>query len=432
MLKGRINFNPRPHQKAVLTDKHRHRGVAMHRRAGKTVCACVDGWANLLACPLPSPRGVYIAPYRIQAKKLAWDYLRRMVRGNANGQFVINESELTITFTPNDAKFVLAGGDNVDALRGHYFDWVCIDEVADCDPRLWPEVIRPALADRKGRALILGTPKGRMNLLYDLSRKPADDPEWSWHCYDVTQTDALDPMEVEAARREMSEPLFQQEFMCSFNAALVGAVFGTEMNELQNAGRFTSVKYEKSLPVWCAWDLGFADATSVWFIQVAGTEIRAIDYREWTLTSLVDIINDIKGMGYRNMQHIVPHDIMVRELGSGRSRADILEQMGINFDIAPNWSVEDGIEAVRMICPHLWIDYQQERALECLVNYRFDYDEKRRAFKVAPLHDWTSHCVDALRMFAVTHSANRQLSMPLEGGALTGLVRRRNRQDGFT
>jgi len=431
-MKGRINFQPRPHQKALIEDKHRHRGCAMHRRAGKTVAACVDGWINLLQCRHPSPRGVYIAPFRIQAKKLAWDYLRRMVRDNPPGQFVINESELTITFTGTDAKFVIAGSDNPDSLRGHYWDWCCIDEVADCDPRLWPEIIRPSLADRKGRALILGTPKGRMNLLYELSRKPADDPDWSWHCYNVEQTGALDPAEVEAARREMSEALFAQEFMCSFNAALVGAVFGKEMADLQNEGRYTTVKYEKSLPVYVSYDLGYADATACWFLQVAGTEIRAIDYREWTLTSLVDIITDIKAMGYPDMRHICPHDIMVRELGSGRSRADILEQMGITFDIAPNWSVEDGIEAIRNLCPHLWIDYAQERALECLINYKFVYDDVRRAFKVVPLHDWTSHCIDALRMFAVTHSANRQLSMPLEGGSLTGLVKRRKRTDGFT
>jgi hypothetical protein len=430
-VKGVINFKPRPHQKAVLDDKHRHRGVAMHRRAGKTVCATVDGWSNLLTCRLPSPRGVYIAPYLKQAKKLAWDYLRRMVRDNPPGLFTINESDLSITFQPRDAKLVLAGSDNVDALRGHYWDWCCIDEVADCDPRLWPEVIRPALADRKGRALIMGTPKGRMNLLYDLSRKPADDPDWSWHCYNVTQTNALDPEEVEAARREMSEPLFEQEFMCSFNAALVGAIFGAEMTELQNAGRFTTVKYEKSLPVIASFDLGFADATAVWFLQVAGTEIRAIDYREWTLTSLVEIAADIHKMGYPRLTCIGPHDLRVHELGSGRSRLEQMESLGLNFDIAPNWSIEDGIEATRLIFPHLWIDCAQERALECLVNYKFAYDDVRRAFKVVPLHDWTSHCIDALRMFAVTHSANRQLSMPLEGGSLTGVVRRRNRFDGY-
>jgi phage terminase large subunit len=422
MLKGRINFAPKPHQKVVLEDRHRHRAVCYHRRAGKTVMAVFDGFQALLTCKKHQPRVAYIAPFLKQAKKLAWDYMRGAVRASP-AVFSINESELSITFEPTQAKFFLLGADNIDAIRGLYFDAVVIDEVADCDPRLWPQIIRPALADRQGRGLLMGTPKGRMNILYELSKVAADDPEWSYHCYNCYQTEMILPDELAAMKREMSQALFAQEMECSFNAAGVGAVYGSEMNELQSSGRLTTVKYDKTLPIVTAWDLGFADATAIWVLQVAGSEVRAIAYQEHTLTALPDVIRELRrygdaeGWDWFNARHIGPHDLRVRELGSGRSREDILSSMGMEFEIAPNWALEDGIEAVRMLLPHVWIDERSaSRGLECLINYSFSFDERNRAYKTVPSHDWTSHGCDALRMFAVQFDSSRVLRQPLGSG----------------
>src|SRR5262245_18483057 len=140
-IKGKINFEPRPHQLAVMTCPKRHRCAVMHRRAGKTVMAIFSGLETMLTCPLPYPRVGYVAPYLKQAKKLAWDYLATTA-AKAPKYFDINRGELTVAFLPSGAKFTLFGADNIDAIRGVYFDLVIVDELADCDPRLWSSVLR--------------------------------------------------------------------------------------------------------------------------------------------------------------------------------------------------------------------------------------------------------------------------------------------------
>jgi hypothetical protein len=195
---------------------------------------------------------------------------------------------------------------------------------------------------------------------------------------------------------------------------LIGAIYGNEMDCLQNEGRFTTVRHDASLPVMTTWDLGYKDSTAIWFLQQVGSEIRAIEYQEWTLTSLVDIIKQVKDKPYIYGEHFAPHDLRVREYGSGRSRRDIASELGIEFTLAPNWSIEEGIEAVQGILGHLWIDQKSaDRGLECLVNYKFDYDDTLRCFKTKPLHSWASHGADALRMFAVA----RDNALPDKTGA---------------
>ena len=320
--------------------------------------------------------------------------------------FDINRSDLLVTYKPNGGKFMLLGADNIDAIRGIYLDKVIVDELADCDPRLWSSVLRYCLADRRGRALMMGTPRGRMNMLYDLSK--TTDPDWGYHCYDVTQTDMVAQAEIDAikADRTVPEAMWQQELYCSFNAALIGAVYGAEVNALQRDGRFTSVNFDETLPVYTSWDLGFADATAVIHWQRAGSEWRAICCDEFTLTKLPDICRAVlaKPWAANYAGHFGPHDIQVHEYGSGKSRAAIASELGIEFEPNVNWSVEDGIEAVRALLPHLWISQDQaERLLESLANYRFAFDDQNRSFKTKALHDWTSHVADATRIFAVAN-----------------------------
>ena len=378
----------------------------MHRRAGKTVMAIFDGLETQLSCPHPYPRVAYIAPYLKQAKKLAWDYLATTC--NKPRLFDINKSDMEVTFKPNGGKFMLLGADNIDAIRGIYLDKVIVDELADCDPRLWSSVLRPCLADRRGRALMMGTPRGRMNMLYDLSRTPADDPDWGYHVFDCTQTDMLPPDEIEAMRRDpqVSDAMFQQEMMCSFNAALLGAIYGREMNELQAARRYTTVNFDVSLPVMTSWDLGWADATAIIYWQRVGSEYRVICAEEYTLTKLPDICAAVRAKPWAGnyTAHYGPHDLAVHEYGSGKSRSAIASDAGIEFEPTVNWGVEDGIEAVRAILPHLWISEDNaDRLLEALCNYRFVFDDTNRTFKTKALHDWTSHIADATRMFAVAN-----------------------------
>jgi phage terminase large subunit len=428
MIRGRINFHPKPHQAIVMRDPHRHRCVVAHRRSGKTVMAVFDLLETMLSCPLPYPRVAYIAPFRNQAKKLAWDYLATTC--NKPKFFDVNRGDLEVTFKPTGAKFFLLGADNIDAIRGIYLDKCAVDELADCDPRLWSTVLRPCLADRGGRALMMGTPRGRMNMLYDLSRTKPDDPDWSYHCFDCTQTGMVSEAEIEAMRRDpqVPEAMFEQEMMCSFNAALIGAVYGREMNELQARGRYTSVNYDKTLGVMTAWDLGWQDATAVIYLQRTGSELRCIHCEEYSLMSLADICREVrnKPWGDNYVAHYGPHDLAVHDYGSGKSRIQIAREAGIEFEPTVNWSVEDGIEAVRAILPHLWISAESgERLLECLCNYRFVFDDRVRSFKTKALHDWTSHCADAIRMFAV---ANDPAMVMRPDAPMTGPRRGRRRE----
>ena len=426
-IQGRSNFRPYAHQRAVMECDKRHRCAVFHRRAGKTVMAVFMCLQALLECKRTAPRIYYIAPFQKQAKKLAWDYFRTVVGNSGSDLFSLNNSELTITFKPNGGKITLAGADNTQALRGIYADFAVVDEMADCDPRLWSEVLRPALADRHGRALICGTPRGRGNFLYDLSLIEPDDPEWQFFKYDCYETGVIAADEIEAAKRDMvrgnssyGEALFKQEFECSFNAALVGAIYGREMDILQSEGRFTIVKHDPSLPVTTAFDLGYADATAIGFFQRVGSEVRMVDYEEFTLLALPEVLKRVLNKGYVFDEHIAPHDIRVREYSLGRSRLQVAQDLGVDFRVAPNWSIEEGIAAAQRLIGRLWIDQTKcVRALECLVQYRFEFDEERRAFKMVPRHDHTSHCADMLRVFATA----QEETLPLgRGGRSRWLV----------
>jgi phage terminase large subunit len=430
-MRGFVNFPAKPHQAAVLNDRTRNRCIVFHRRAGKTVLAVFACLEAVMTCTRPMPRVGFISPFLKQSKKLAWDYLANTV-AQAPHVFDISKGELTVTFRPNAGKITLYGADNIDAIRGVYFDFVVVDEMADVDPALWDSVLVYCLADRSGRALISGTPRGRMNKLYEfaLMGQDAAEPDWSYHCYTAEQTGMLPQGEIDRMKRQveaghLNRALYAQEMECSFNAALIGAIYGDEMNRLQAEGRYTSLSFDPSLPVMTAWDLGWADATAVWHIQRRGNQLHVIGYEEFSLTKLPDIIAALKAKPWaaNYSEHFGPHDLNVTEYGSGNSRWQIADRLGFTFEVTPNWSKEDGIESVRSLLPMLWINTENGggRALEVLVNYRFEFDADHRAFKVKPLHDWTSHGADALRMFAVAHDAARF------GSGTSGNSRRRGR-----
>jgi len=212
-------------------------------------------------------------------------------------------------------------------------------------------------------------------------------------------TNILDPEEVEAARNEMSEPEFDQEFNCSWSAAIRGAYYAKEM-DLAMVG---SVPHDKALRVITSWDLGMADSTAIWFWQIAGSEIRAIDYMEFQGMGLPDIVAKLQTQPYNYIQHILPHDVKVRELGTGKSREEVLKSLGVNPTIAPNQSIADGINALRNMISRMCFDEDKcKQGIEALRQYRTSFDDKRQVFRNAPLHNWCSHAADSARYFAIT------------------------------
>lgn len=353
-----------------------------------------------LRCEKPSPRFAYVAPYYAQAKDVAWNYLKQFTANIPDVSH--NESELRVDL-PNGARLRLYGADNADRLRGIYLDGIVLDEYADMDPRAWTEVIRPALSDREGWATFIGTPKGR-NAFYEIWDMARQSPTWFAEMLRASETGLVKEAELADARAMMPPEQYAQEYECSFDAAIVGAYYGKEIAELEKAKRVTSVPYEPSLPVYTAWDLGLDDATAIWFVQAAGSEIRVIDYYETNNTSLTDVARVLRNdKPYVYGEHYLPHDAEIRELMTAKSRKDSLESLGIRpIVIASKQSVEEGINAVRLMLPKCVFDEGKCRqGVEALKQYRREWDDKTKTFRQRPLHDWTSHGSDAFRYLAL-------------------------------
>lgn len=221
-MKVVIPYRPRFPQDEIHKQLETHRFCVLvaHRRLGKTVLSVNHLIKRAITDRKERGMYAYLAPFRNQAEQIAWGYLKHYT--SQIPATTINEQKLSILL-PNGATIRIFGADNPDALRGMYFDGVVIDEVAQIKPTLWGEVIRPALADRKGWAAFIGTPKG-INLfsqIYDqaLNLMSKGDPDWSAMLYSVEQTHVIDEKELAALKVEMSENEFRQEFLCDFSAA---------------------------------------------------------------------------------------------------------------------------------------------------------------------------------------------------------------------
>lgn len=394
----RIPYAPRPLQKQIHKSLKRYNVLVCHRRFGKTVLSINQIIKSAFECSLPDPRFAYIAPLYNQAKTVAWDYLKRYTANIPDVR--INESELRVDL-PWGARISLYGADNPDRLRGLYFDGVVLDEYADMSPRMWSEVLRPALSDRKGWVIFIGTPKGR-NQFYDIYNSATKDPDWYAALFKASETKIVDHDELVAAAKDMTPEQYDQEFECSFQAALIGAYYGRELANLDKEKQIGNVPYEPGLPVYTAWDLGMHDSTAIWFAQIVQREVRLIDYYENSGMGLDHYAKVLDRKPYTYADHYLPHDAKVRELSSGRSRVETLESLGIKPFVVPVEGIEEGINAVRLLLPRCWFDVNKtEKGLEALRQYQREWDDKRRCFIARPRHDWTSHAADAFRYLAL-------------------------------
>lgn len=212
-----IPYCPRPEQAEIhaALESHRFAVLVAHRRMGKTVCVINHLIKQAATCPRRNGQYAYIAPQRNQAKDIAWMYLKRFT-APIPGR-IVNETELAITL-PNSSRIRIYGADNPDALRGIYLDGVCMDEVAQMRPEVWGEIVRPALSDRRGFAVFIGTPKG-MNLFHELYQDALVTSGWYAGMWRADQTNVIAPDELDAVREELSAAQYRQEFLCDFSAA---------------------------------------------------------------------------------------------------------------------------------------------------------------------------------------------------------------------
>lgn len=396
-----LGYRPRPAFVPFHTRRERFSCIVAHRRAGKTVAAANDLIDAALRCTKPEPRFAYLAPYFAQAKDVAWNYLKRYTAPIPGAS--ANESELRVDL-PNGARVRLYGADNYDRLRGIYLDGVVLDEFADMDPRAWTEVIRPALSDRQGWAAFIGTPKGR-NAFWEMYERAEASPDWFALRLRASETGIIAAPELEALKGELSDDEYMREFETSFDAAVEGSYYAKLLNEAEVGPprRISAVPHDPGTEVHAAFDLGIGDSTAIWLAQFVGREIRLIDYIENNGVALDWYARSLRERPYTYAPLILPHDARVRELGTGKSREEMLRGLGFQTRICPNIPVADGIEAVRRFLPRTWIDTVKCAAgIRALRDYREKVDPKRRV-SLGPLHDWTSHPADALRYLMVAY-----------------------------
>jgi phage terminase large subunit len=405
-----VDYAPRSQFDAFHDRTERFACIVTHRRAGKTVACINDLQRAAIECPRIRPRFAYLSPFLKQSKTVAWDYLRSAMAPLRSLGARVHESELRVDY-PKGRQVRLYGADNPDALRGIYLDGIVLDEYADMDPRVWSEIIRPALADRGGWAVFIGTPKGR-NAFFELWRRAQSEADWFTLMLKASDTGLIPESELTLAKRDLSDEQYAQEFECSFDAAVVGAYYGKLMARAEEERRITDVPYEPAAPVWTSWDLGIRDATAIWFGQVIGRQIRIIDYYEACGVDLGHYVREIGARPYVYAGHIVPHDAQAKELGTGKSRLEVIESLGLkNLQPAPMHRLEDGINAVRVFLPKCWFNAEKcARGIDALKLYRAEYDDKLQALRPRPVHDWTSHAADAFRYLALTLDRKATLS----------------------
>jgi hypothetical protein len=400
----KIPYKPRPLQKDMHKELKRWNVLVMHRRFGKTVWAVNQLIKTTLTCPLPRPRTAFVAPTFAQAKRIAWDYVKFYAGVIPGVQF--NETELRADF-PNGGRIMLLSAENPDALRGIYLDECVFDEFGMQNPRVWGEVVRPALSDRQGSACFLGTPAGH-NHFFDLletakGQLAEGSSDWYYKICKASDTGIVRPEELEAAQAQMTPEQYEQEYECSFTAAIIGAYYGKLLSDADDNGRVTRAPYDPAYPVHTAWDLGINDSTAIWFAQVfRGGAVNIIDYYESSGVGLDHYADVLNSKEYTYGDHLAPHDIEVRELGSGKSRLETAYSLGLRFRVIPKMKVADGINAARMLIPKCYFDRDKcGEGLEMLRQYRQEWDEKRKMFRDHPRHDYTSHAADAFRYLAV-------------------------------
>lgn len=381
--------------------------VVAHRRAGKTVAAIMDLIDAALRCDKPDGRFAYVAPYYAQAKDVVWVYLKRYV-GVIPG-VAVNEGELRADL-PNGARIRLYGADNYDRMRGIYLDGVVLDEYADQPPQAWREVIRPALADRQGWALFIGTPKGR-NAFYDVYRDAAESDEWFSLKLKASETGLIPQEELDALKRQMSANEYRREFECDFDAAVEGAYYAESLEQARTEHRIGKVAADPLMQYRAFWDIGVRDACSIWIAQFIGREIRVLNYYEAEGQPLATHLNWLRGNGYGSALCVLPHDGVQRDKVTADRFEDHIRQAGFECETVDNQgkgAAMKRVEAARRLFPSMWFNEETVRSgVDCLAAYHEKRDEKR-GIGLGPEHDWSSHAADAFGLMAVAYEEPRK------------------------
>ncbi len=413
------NWRPRHYQvnawNALVNDGIKRLCLVWHRRAGKDDLAL-----HATAVMMHKRPAVYwhMLPQAEQARKAIWEAvnphtgIRRIDEAFPKElRAATRENEMSITFK-NGAVWRIVGSDNYDSLVGSPPAGVVFSEWALADPHSWG-FIRPILAENDGWAMFIYTPRGPNHGLktFELAQ---NSPNWYCERLTVDDTGVFTKQQLELEREELieqygkeqGEAFFQQEYYCSFDAAVIGSIYGAHLERAREEGRITNLAIDPYKPVGTMWDLGFTDSTAIWFFQQNGDFIDFVDYFEASGETLKFYARVLKGKAekhgweYGRRLMLFPHDVRNTESGSGKSRVRMLNELGVHV-IAPRKPVPiwDGIEYVRRNFHRFRFDVSRcARGLEMLALYRRKWDPKNKIYSSKPVHDESSHAADALRI----------------------------------
>jgi hypothetical protein len=354
----------------------------------------------------------YIFPTYSQGKKILFDAV------DSNGFRVLdyipnelveskNAQEMKIRFK-NGSLFQVIGSDNYDSLVGTNPYGIVFSEWALQNPFVY-SILRPILAYNGGWCLFITTPRGK-NHVFEMYQIALLSPDWFVYRLTIEDTNHISLAEIEKDRQDgtMSDDLIMQEYYCSFDMGVEGAYYAKYLDKMRINNQIGLTPWEPAFKVHTAWDLGVRDNTSIIFYQTIGQSIRIIDCYEKSKEGLEHYAKILQQKPYTYGKHMAPHDIAVREFGSGMTRLEKAKQLGISFTVTPNLSIEDGIEAVRSTLSKVWIDEVKCAPLiKSLENYRQEFDNKKKIYMPRPLHNWASHFADSMRYLCVSLSKTK-------------------------
>ncbi len=418
------DFEPRKYQLPFLRamdDGCRRAVLVWHRRAGKEI-TCFN-WLIKQAFWHRVGTYVYFFPTTGLGKRILWDGCDK--DGKRFLDYIPRE---IIKGTPNsvDMKIELINGSIIQIIGSDKIINVGINPIGCVfsefslqDPRTWA-FTRPILRENGGWAVFNFTPRGK-NAAYDLFLMAKGNEDWFCEKLTIDDTGVLGEADMEAERAEgMTEQLIQQEYYTSFDQGAEGAYYASLLNRAELGGRLAPIPMNSYSPVDTFWDIGVGDETCILFSQSVGQEIHLIDmYRNEGvgLDHYAKVVKDkANENGWVYNEHWAPHDIQVRELGSGaQTRLEIAKDLGISFMVTPNLPIAEGIELARGIFPRLWVDTDNCKFfIKAMDNYHKNYNEKLNVYSDKPVHDWSSHCADAFRYMAIIQNRRRSGTMTEE------------------
>jgi len=375
---------------------------------------------------------MYCLPTFSQGRKVIWDTITN--DGMRFTDFIpeelirsMNSQELKITLF-NGSIIQVIGSDSYNtSLVGTNPRMVVFSEFCLADPDAF-KFVRPILNANGGSLIIVSTPRGKNELwnIYNIAQNSSE-----WFCQKLGLNDTkhipLERIQKDIDEGLMSPDLVEQEYYCSFECGAEGSYYAKYIDKLRVNNQIGKVPWEPAFKVSTAWDLGVRDSTCIVFFQVIGKVIHIIDCYEKNKEGLEHYANVIFNKPYSYDKHWAPHDIAVKEFGSGLTRLEKARQLGIKFEsrdsgrssALPNISIEDGIEAVRSALPKMWFDEEKCAPLiKALENYRQEYDEKRKVYRDQPLHDHNSHFADAFRYLVLLASCSVGIAVKSLTGSL--------------